>query len=219
MRAVLAATAASAVLVSGCATTSENLGISPTVAQACLAGAGAGALIGALISDENRGRNALIGAAAGAAVGCTAGGILNQRRQQYADTAQFYDAQIALTQQTNAELAQINAQTRTEVAAYRTEIDRLASLEAASQADRDSARQQLAAIQETQRLTERRIEVIEREIEVQDAALALPDAPAQGTEDYDQLAAEVSEMRTYVEELRDYAETLAGQQEAIGQFI
>lgn len=218
-RRVGVAVASSLLLASACATTSEDLGISPTVAQACLVGVGAGALLGALVDDENRGRNALIGAAAGAAIGCTAGSVLNQRRLQYANSADFYAAQIDLTRQTNMELAQINASTQAEIASNRAEIERLAALESLAEADRASARAQLASLESTQNLTTRRIEVIEREIGVQEAALEQTDAPQPGDPTYQELVSEIAEMRGYVEDLRSYADTLASQQDAIAQFI
>lgn len=217
------AAAAGLGLLSGCATTGGGAatGLSSTVAQACMLAAAGGAAIGAAADENNRLRGALIGAAVGAMAGCTAGAILDNRRREYASDTEFLESQIALTRETNTQLAEINAQTVARIEEHQLEITRLEQLGELAEADREAARTQLASARQERQLTERRIEVLEREIETQRLALErYGDIPAKGEEVVDSAAlqAEVETMEAYVADLRTYSETLAAQEDTIGQF-
>ncbi len=192
------------------------------MSQACMMAAAGGAAIGAAADENNRLRGALIGAAVGALAGCTAGAILDNRRREYASNTEFLSAQIALMQETNTQLAEINANTASRIEAHQAEITRLEQVAQLAEEDREAARTQLASARNERQMTERRIEIVEREIETQRLALErfADEEPAKdGSEvDTDALRSEVETMEAYVADLRSYSETLAAQEDTIGQF-
>lgn len=197
-----------------------DLGLPSTVQQACLAGAVAGGLAGALEDSNNRGRDALIGAGIGLLVGCTAGSILNNRRAQYATDAQYYDAQIIAMRENNARLEVINAETAQTVAALDAEIARLRSLSTLTAADRELARANLASAQSTLNLTNQRIKVLERELQAQTDGLAIQDTRGEvPPQTLATLQQEVQALRVYVEGLKGHASDLSRQQDSVGQFL
>jgi len=204
---------------SACATTGsrQDTGLSPTITQACVGGALAGAAAGAALDENNRGRGALIGLAAGAILGCTAGQALNQRRMQYASDAEYLDSQIAVTQETNATVRGINASTATQIADYQAAIARLETDSMLAEAEREEAVAQLASVSQTRQLTEERIEILEREIDLQTDGLAQYGGKGDGGSAA-ALESEVETLREQVATLMAMNETLAGQEDAVGQF-
>lgn len=97
-------------LLPGCATTSDQ---TRTKAE----GAGVGAVLGGLLGYAvGGGRGAAIGAAAGAGLGFLVGNEIAKRKQAYASTEEFLDAEIANTQEYNKTAIAYNAQLSKDVA-------------------------------------------------------------------------------------------------------
>ena len=97
-------------LLPGCATMSDK---NRTQAE----GTGVGAVLGGLLGYAvGGGRGAAIGAAAGAGLGFLAGNEIAKRKQAYASTEDFLDAEIASTQEFNKTAIAYNAKLSKDVA-------------------------------------------------------------------------------------------------------
>jgi uncharacterized protein HemX len=150
---ILAATAASLLLLSACATTnaggepltpaqqqlrSQNERFNETVATGAVVGAIALGILGALLAGNNRGQGAAVGALAGAAIGGAAGTYIAARNERYATREQAANARISAANREAAELE------RTALAAEQVakeNRERLAALQARVKAGQATAAQ------------------------------------------------------------------------------
>ncbi|HKK32762.1 MAG TPA: glycine zipper domain-containing protein [Desulfomicrobiaceae bacterium] len=152
-------------LLSGCATMSDQ---SRTRAEGSAAGAVLGGLLGLAVGD---GKGAAIGALAGAGVGFLVGNEVAKRKQAYANTEEFLDAEIATTQEYNTTTAAYNRKVARELAALEKES---ATLKARYDKGKVS-RQTLTAKRDTlqKRIAQSRQleETLSKELEVQTAIL------------------------------------------------
>lgn len=116
---------ASAVAVSltGCQTTGESEDSTRTKTEGAVAGAVVGALLGAAIGGDAKG--AAIGAAIGGGTGYLIGSEVAKRKQQYASTEDYLNAEIGRTQQLNADARAYHEQTRNEIAVLDQEASNL----------------------------------------------------------------------------------------------
>lgn len=114
----LAVAVMSGALVTGCVTTDGD--------RTRMEGAGFGALIGAVVGGLAGGEEgAILGALVGGGVGFIVGNEVAKRKQQYATTEQFLDAEIAHVQEINTATASYNQTLRNDIAQLDRESEHL----------------------------------------------------------------------------------------------
>jgi hypothetical protein len=152
-------------LLSGCATMSDQ---SRTRAEGSAAGAVLGGLLGLAVGD---GKGAAIGALAGAGVGFLVGNEVAKRKQAYASTEEFLNAEIATTQEYNTTTAAYNRKVAGEIkaldkesATLRARYDKGKIQKTTLTAKRDKLKKRIA---ESKKLEE----TLSKELEVQTAIL------------------------------------------------
>lgn len=141
-------------VLSACATTDENR----TRGEGAAAGALLGGVLGYLIDGE---RGALVGAALGAGAGLAVGNEIAKRKQAYASTEDFLDAEIARVDEFNRTASAYNAQLRQDLVRLDREAEQLQqrqqageSLERSLTAKRNEVRSQLARSRDLQKALE-----------------------------------------------------------------
>jgi hypothetical protein len=114
-------------LVSGCATTSQqgntqatSAGSSSDQKRTRVEGAGIGALVGGVLGyalgGKNKAKGALIGAALGAGAGYLVGNEVAKRKQKYASEEEFLDAEIQNATEFNRVARDYNERLRVQIA-------------------------------------------------------------------------------------------------------
>lgn len=157
----VAVSLAATMLLSGCATMGGgNRPMTPeeaklreqastynqTILEGILVGCAAGAATGAVVSNKNRGQNALIGCAAGGLLGGAAGGYIADKQEQYATKEQQLDAMIADVKAENERVAAVAATTHKVLAADKARIEAIDSELAAGKITMAQAKTKMAAV-------------------------------------------------------------------------
>ena len=150
----------SSLLVTGCATNDGD--------RTRMEGAGLGALIGAVVGgiagDE---KGAVLGALIGGGAGFIVGNEIAKRKQQYATTEEFLDAEVAHVQAINDSTVSYNKNLRTEIAQLDREATRLRSQYTAGQVKQTELEKKRASLQQ-QLATNRELEQgLVKELKVQ----------------------------------------------------
>jgi len=148
-------------LLSGCETMPDD---DRTRAE----GAAAGALIGALLGYAvDRERGAAIGALVGGGAGLAVGDQIARRKQAYATTEDFLDAQIAATAQLNAEARTHNAGLRRESSRLEREAQALRTRYDAGRVQRSSLVSKRNEVNEQLQSSRQLEQVLTEELEIQ----------------------------------------------------
>ncbi len=116
-----------------------------SVASGALLGAVGGALTGALVDKDNRGRNAAIGAAGGALVGGAAG-YYTERQKQISDDRQRIASYAADIDKSAADLDRTTAYAKASQTCYQREFASLIQNRKANRIDDSQGRKRLAEI-------------------------------------------------------------------------
>jgi hypothetical protein len=151
-------------LLGGCATTDEQR----TKAE----GAGVGAVIGGLVGYAvDRERGAAIGALIGGGAGYVVGNEIAKRKQAFATTEDFLDAEIARVDEFNRTTSAYNARLRQDIARLDVEAEQLRAQYDAGQVRKDGLQAKRGELQ--QRIaTSRDLEkTLAAEYEIQSAIL------------------------------------------------
>ncbi|AGA34175.1 membrane protein [Thioalkalivibrio nitratireducens DSM 14787] len=192
-----------ATAVAGCAATDEQR----TRAE----GAGVGAVVGGLLGYAiDRERGALIGAAIGAGAGYAVGNEIAKRKQAYATTEEFLDAEIARVDEFNRTTTAYNARVRQDIVRLEHEAEQLRARydsgqvqKAGLQAKRNELQQHIATSQELE-------ETLAAEYEIQTVILQEERANRAADDPYIvRLEREVQALQENLEALREGSTQLA----------
>lgn len=137
-------------ILSGCATIPAGDPTSDrqrTVTEGAVVGAILGGLLGAAVSDHDKGKGALIGAAAGGLIGAGIGSSVADRKAQYAREEDFLVAEIERNEEFIAEADAQNEDLDREIARLDRESVRLAREYRAGRATRESLATQKASLE------------------------------------------------------------------------
>ncbi len=193
----------SSLLVTGCATNDGD--------RTRMEGAGLGALIGAVVGgiagDE---KGAVLGALIGGGAGFIVGNEIAKRKQQYATTEEFLDAEVAHVQAINDSTVSYNKNLRTEIAQLDREATRLRSQYTAGQVKQTELEKKRASLQQ-QLATNRELEQgLVKELKVQERILS-EERPARSQNDpyIARLEKEVKALQANLSQLRDGSSQLA----------
>lgn len=191
-------------LVPGCATTSDQ---TRTKAEGTAVGAVLGGLLGYAVGG---GRGAAIGAVAGAGVGFLVGNEVAKRKQAYASSEEFLDAEIATTQEYNRTTLAYNQKMSQDIAVLEKESTTLRAQYDKGKTDKQTMvakREQLQKrIDDSKKLEEN----LSREVEVQTAILEQErkERPAEDQR-IAKLEKEVAALQKNLDQLRDGSAQLA----------
>lgn len=199
---MVAATLMGAVL-GGCATTDTQR----TQAE----GAGVGALIGGLLGYAvDRERGAVVGALLGAGAGFAVGNEIAKRKQAYATTEAFLDAEIARVDEFNRTATAYNARLRQDIVRLEREAEQLQAQHRTGQArqeglqaKRDELQQRIATSQDLE-------QTLSAEYEIQTTILKEERASRPADDPYIvRLEREVQALQANLETLREGSTQLA----------
>jgi predicted RNase H-like nuclease (RuvC/YqgF family) len=204
---------AGSLLLGGC----ENMNDSQTTQlQAAGGGAVIGGIIGALLGDTE---GAAIGSTLGAALGFGVGSAVADRKQQYATTEKFYDAQISQTRANNQQLAQYNRDLSRQVAGYRQEIAELQNQTWTSNVKYQTANRTQRQVEASYAESSKALEQAQEELEVQkQVAEDLRQSAGQYASRTRQENEQVAALASHVSVLQQQVETLASQSNQLQQF-
>ena len=175
-------------------------------------GAGIGALLGAVVgyAVSGDGKGAAIGAAVGGGLGLLVGNEVAKRKQAYASTEEFLDAEIARTDEFNATAVAYNKKLNTEVAALEKETKTLRARYDSGKVKKDTLVARRADLQKRIDDSNKLEGTLAKELEVQNSILAeerktRPDGDAHIA----RLEKEVQALQKNLDKLRDGSSQLA----------
>ena len=191
-------------VLGGCANMNDT---QVTQAQGAGAGAVLGALIGYAVGDE---KGALIGAAIGAGAGYVVGNEIAQRKQQYASTEDFLNGEIQRTAEFNRTARAYNNKTRSEISSLRRESERLQSRYAKGKADRSSLVAKRTELQTKLNQSKQLEATLQKEFDINQTILA-EERQKRGEKDWyvQSLDKEVKALQRNIETLRQDSVQLA----------
>lgn len=192
-------------LLPGCATMSDQ---NRTRAEGAGVGAIAGGLLGLAIGG---GRGAAIGAVIGGGVGFVVGNEIAKRKQAYASTEDFLDAEIASTQEYNKTATAYNQKLYQDIAALdaeskslRSKYDKGKIKKQTLTAKRDALQKQIASSAKLEK-------TLSEELEVQNGILEQERKNRPADDPYiTRLEKEVATLQKNLDKLRDGSSQLAG---------
>lgn len=209
-------------MVAGCATTDQQTAgfpkVSNTVLQACAGGAVLGLLTTALTNDDADLGDYALGAAGGALAGCAVGAILDDRRKNYASTADYYDAEIARTRDLNTQVAQVNSKLTQVISENRTQLENLRSQQASATYDRDAAKALKSKAKAELNWAQQQLKNANAELEAQELVLAQAEREAAASQKSAQLRQQVASLKQTVSNLETQVASLSQVSDAVGQF-
>ena len=191
-------------LLPGCATMSDQ---NRTKAE----GTGVGAVLGGLLGYAvGGGRGAAIGAAAGAGLGFLVGNEIAKRKQAYASTEEFLDAEIANTQEYNKTAIAYNAQLSKDVATLEKQSKTLRAQYDKGTVDKKVLAAKSDELQKKIDASKKLEDTLAKELEVQTAILADEKKTRPADDQYvARLEKEVGTLRNNLDKLRDGSTQLA----------
>ncbi len=210
-------------LVAGCTTmdngyTSGFPKVSNTVAQACLAGMAIGGLSKLITQDGADLEDVLDGALVGGIAGCALGAVLDNRRQKFASTADYYDSEIARTRNLNNEMLAVNNRLDQSIAENRTQLAKLRTAKANATLDKEAAEALRSKSRAELAWATKQKENAEKELIAQENVLAAAEKESAGSQQTEQLRSEVAQLKTKVSSLDSEITELASVTDSIGQF-
>lgn len=195
--------------------------LSRTTLQGCAAGGGLAAALTAtdILGDDNP----LLNVAVGTLVGCTAGYLLNQRREEYANKADFYDAQIEQSEKNNESLAKFNDEVEKEIVRNKGIIKDLKSQKTRSSAAKKKAKESHARTKANAEIAEKELALARKEAETQKEVLKEMRAAPAPNADADAgrirgLQSEVDTLNSHVADLEAMVAEIADQRDVIGTY-
>ena len=191
-------------LLPGCATMSDK---SRTQAE----GAGVGAVLGGLLGYAvGGGRGAAIGAAAGAGLGFLVGNEIAKRKQAYASTEEFLDAEISNTQEYNKTAIAYNEKLSQDVAALEKESKALRAQYEKGEVDKKVLAAKSDELQKKIEASKKLEDTLAKELEVQTAILADEKKTRPADDQYIvRLEKEVNTLQRNLDKLREGSTQLA----------
>jgi uncharacterized protein YcfJ len=191
-------------LLPGCATMSDQ---TRTKAE----GAGVGAVLGGLLGYAVGGeKGAAIGAAVGAGAGFLVGNEIAKRKQAYANTEDFLDAEIASTQEYNKTAIAYNAKLSKDVAQLEKESTALRAKYDKGQIDKKALAAKSESLQKKIDDSKKLEDTLAKELEVQTAILAEEKKTRPADDQYIvRLEKEVGTLQKNLDKLRDGSTQLA----------
>ncbi len=191
-------------LLPGCATMSDQ---TRTKAE----GAGVGAVLGGLLGYAvGGGKGAAIGAAVGAGAGFLVGNEIAKRKQAYASTEDFLDAEIANTQEYNKTAIAYNAQLSKDVAQLEKESTALRAKYDKGQVDKKALAAKSDSLQKKIDDSKKLEDTLAKELEVQTAILEDEKKTRPADDQYIvRLGKEVGALQKNLDKLRDGSTQLA----------
>ncbi|GAB6112101.1 glycine zipper domain-containing protein [Desulfomicrobium salsuginis] len=191
-------------LLPGCATMSDQ---TRTKAE----GAGVGAVLGGLLGYAVGGeKGAAIGAAVGAGAGFLVGNEIAKRKQAYANTEDFLDAEIANTQEYNKTAVAYNAKLSKDVAQLEKESTALRAKYDKGQVDKKALAAKSDSLQKKIDDSKKLEDTLAKELEVQTAILADEKKTRPADDQYIvRLEKEVAALQKNLDTLRDGSTQLA----------
>ena len=175
-------------------------------------GAGIGALLGAVVgyAVSGDGKGAAIGAAVGGGLGLLVGNEVAKRKQAYASTEEFLDAEIARTDEFNATAVAYNKKLNTEVAALEKETKTLRARYDSGKVKKEVLVAKRTDLQKRIDDSNKLEQTLAKELEVQNAILAEErgSRPA-GDAHLARLEMEVAELQKNLDKLREGSSQLA----------
>lgn len=191
-------------LLPGCATMSDQ---TRTKAE----GAGVGAVLGGLLGYAVGGeKGAAIGAAVGAGAGFLVGNEIAKRKQAYASTEDFLDAEIANTQEYNKTAIAYNAQLSKDVAQLEKESTALRAKYDQGQVDKKALAAKSDSLQKKIDDSKKLEDTLAKELEVQTAILEDEKKTRPADDQYIvRLEKEVAALQKNLDTLRDGSTQLA----------
>lgn len=191
-------------LLPGCATMSDQ---TRTKAE----GAGVGAVLGGLLGYAVGGeKGAAIGAAVGAGAGFLVGNEIAKRKQAYASTEDFLDAEIANTQEYNKTAIAYNAQLSKDVAQLEKESTALRAKYDKGQVDKKALAAKSDSLQKKIDDSKKLEDTLAKELEVQTAILEDEKKTRPADDQYIvRLEKEVAALQKNLDTLRDGSTQLA----------
>lgn len=202
----------------GPATGSETNPHAATV-QGAIGGALIGGLAAALLGgNDDRGRNAAIGAAAGTLIGGLVGSEIDKRRQQYASTEDFYDAQIRQTAQLNQALAENNRNLRNSVQADQNEINSLVARYQAGQATKTQLLASRQRIEQNAASNRQKLATAQKELQFQREVLNELQARGPSPRS-DEMRRQVAQLESEINSLQQTVNQMASQSTTLGRYM
>lgn len=190
-----------------------------TLSQTTLEGCAVGGIAGFLASQFKDAENPLLYISIGTLVGCTTGELLNQRRQQYAADADFYDAQIAASKENNSSLCKLNEELEFETQRNKEKIRELKRLQSQKTEQKKVAELELERSRANADIAEKNLAMAKKEINAQQAVLKeMRQEPEENSARIKELKKEIASMRQHVDELSKLVDQMNTQRDAIGQF-
>jgi uncharacterized protein YcfJ len=191
-------------LLPGCATMSDQ---NRTKAE----GTGVGAVVGGLLGFAiGGGRGAAIGAAAGAGLGFLVGNEIAKRKQAYANTEDFLDAEIANTQEFNKTAIAYNAKLSTDVTTLEKQSKTLRAQYDKGAVDKKVLVAKSDELQKKIDASKKLEDTLAKELEVQTAILADEKKARPADDQYIvRLQKEVNTLQKNLDKLRDGSTQLA----------
>ena len=191
-------------LLPGCATMTDQ---NRTKAE----GTGVGAVLGGLLGYAvGGGKGAAIGAAAGAGLGFLVGNEIAKRKQAYASTEDFLDAEIANTQEYNKTAIAYNAQLSKDVAQLEKESTALRAKYDKGQVDKKALAAKSDSLQKKIDDSKKLEDTLAKELEVQTAILEDEKKTRPADDQYIvRLEKEVAALQKNLDTLRDGSTQLA----------
>ncbi len=191
-------------LLPGCATMSDQ---TRTKAE----GAGVGAVLGGLLGYAvGGGKGAAIGAAVGAGAGFLVGNEIAKRKQAYASTEDFLDAEIANTQEYNKTAIAYNAQLSKDVAQLEKESTALRAKYDKGQVDKKALAAKSDSLQKKIDDSKKLEDTLAKELVVQTAILVDDKKTRPADDQYIvRLEKEVAALQKNLDTLRDGSTQLA----------
>ncbi|MBE1425766.1 uncharacterized protein YcfJ [Desulfomicrobium macestii] len=191
-------------LLPGCATMSDQ---NRTKAE----GTGVGAVVGGLLGFAiGGGRGAAIGAAAGAGLGFLVGNEIAKRKQAYASTEDFLDAEIANTQEFNKTAIAYNAKLSKDVTALEKQSKTLRAQYDKGTVDKKVLVAKSDELQKKIDASKKLEDTLAKELEVQTAILADEKKTRPADDQYIvRLQKEVNTLQKNLDKLRDGSTQLA----------
>jgi len=191
-------------LLPGCATMSDQ---TRTKAE----GTGVGAVVGGLLGYAiGGGRGAAVGAALGAGAGFLVGNEIAKRKQAYANTEDFLNAEIATTQEYNKTAIAYNAKLSKDVATLDKESKALRAKYDKGQVDKKTLTAKSDALQKKIDDSKKLEGNLAKELEVQTAILAEEKKSRPAGDQYlARLEKEVAALQKNLDKLREGSSQLA----------
>lgn len=197
-----------ALSLAGCETMENTDDSTRTKTEGAVAGAVVGALLGAAIGGDAKG--AAIGAAIGGGTGYLIGSEVAKRKQQYANTEDFLNAEIGRTQQLNADARAYHEQTRNEIAALDREAKDLRAKYSQGKVKSDKLNKKRREIEQMIADNRKMQESLQKEYDLNKEVVS-EEAPARAKDDpyIRRLEKENKELRRQIDNLRSDGDQLA----------